>query len=221
MNPRSTALAAPMSEIDTARILRSVLVGRRSIRRYACEPVPESLIKELLEAAITAPSPHNRQPWRFLVVQRAATKQRLAMAMGAKLRHDRLLDGDPIDAIDRDVSRSYGRLTGAPALLVICMTLAEMDRYPDSWRNERERIMAIQATAMAVQNLLLAAHAAGLGACWMCAPLFCPEVVSGVLALPAEWETQGIVTLGYPADTGKPMRRHPVAEVTVHEGPSS
>jgi coenzyme F420-0:L-glutamate ligase/coenzyme F420-1:gamma-L-glutamate ligase len=221
VDPQDTALAAPLKEIDAERILRHLLLGRRSIRRYKNDEVPGQLITELLEAAITARSPHNRQPWRFLVIQRTETKQRLAMAMGARLRYDRMLDGDPLDAIEKDVSRSYTRLTCAPVLLVVCTTLAEMDQYPDTGRHERERIMAIQATAMAVQNLLLAAHAANLGTCWMCAPLFCPDVVSGVLALPGDWEPQAIVTLGYPADDGKPIRRRRVLEVTVYDNPTS
>jgi hypothetical protein len=67
--------------------------------------------------------------------------------------------------------------------------------------------MAVQSTAMAVQNLLLAAHAEGLGACWMCAPLFCPEVVRSVLAFPAYWQPQGLITLGWPADGGRERQR--------------
>jgi len=73
--------------------------------------------------------------------------------------------------------------------------------------------MAIQGTAMAAQSLLLAAHAAGLGACWICAPMFCPDTVAAVLDLPADWEPQALVTLGYAAEPGKPFRRRAAAEV--------
>jgi F420 biosynthesis protein FbiB-like protein len=79
--------------------------------------------------------------------------------------------------------------------------MADMDRYPDEKRSRNEYLMAVQSTAMAVQNLLLAAHAEGLGACWMCAPLFCPDVVSAELDLPADWQPQALITLGYPAET--------------------
>ncbi|HYB58390.1 MAG TPA: nitroreductase family protein, partial [Alphaproteobacteria bacterium] len=67
--------------------------------------------------------------------------------------------------------------------------------------------------AMATQNLLLAAHAEGLGACWMCAPLFCPDTVAAAIGLPPGWEPQALVTLGRPASAGKPARRKPVAEM--------
>ena len=74
--------------------------------------------------------------------------------------------------------------------------------------------MAVQGTAMAGQNLLLAAHALGLGACWMCAPLFCPEVVAAELELPPDWQPQGLVTLGWPAQTRRRGRK-PLAEVAL------
>ena len=67
---------------------------------------------------------------------------------------------------------------------------------------------------MAGQNLLLAAHALGLGACWMCAPLFCPDVVVDALRLPADWQPQGLVTLGWPAQTRSRGRR-PLDEVLL------
>ena len=170
------------------------------------------MLDSLLQAAIAAPSAHNRQPWRFLVIQGQTTKRRLALAMGERLRADRLRDGDAEAAIASDVSRSFTRLTGAPVLVLVCVSMIDMDRYPDASRNQCERTMAVQGTAMATQNLLLAAHAAGLGACWMCAPLFCPDTVVAALRLPADWEPQGIVALGYPADHGKPYRRRDVAE---------
>ena len=138
--------------------------------------------------------------------------------MGEKLRADRLRDGDAAEAIERDVSRSFARLTGAPVLVLVCMSMTDMDRYPDASRNQSERTMAVQGTAMAAQNLLLAAHAAGLGACWMCAPLFCPDTVIAELGLPADWEPQGIVTLGYSAENGKPFRRRHVDESVRYEG---
>ncbi|WP_230427094.1 nitroreductase family protein [Cupriavidus yeoncheonensis] len=191
-----------------------LLQHRRSIRRYLDCPIPEQTLDRLLEAAINAPSAHNRQPWRFVVLRAAADKASLARAMGRKLRMDRLADNDPEDIVEADVARSYARLTGAPALVLVCLTMADMDRYDDERRNRFEHQMAVQSTAMAGQNLLLAASAAGLGACWLCAPMFCPDTVRQALDLPQDWEPQGIITLGYPADTGKPFRRRPVAEVT-------
>jgi nitroreductase len=93
------------------------------------------------------------------------------------------------------------------------MTMADMDRYADAHRANAERQMAVQGTAMAMQNLLLAAHACGLGASIMCAPLFCPGTVQACLELPPDWEPQGLIILGWPNAGGKPFKRLPLADV--------
>jgi coenzyme F420-0:L-glutamate ligase / coenzyme F420-1:gamma-L-glutamate ligase len=186
------------------------LAARRSIRRYRPDPVPRRLIEAVLTAATWAPSSHNRQPWRFAVITAAPPRERLATAMGAKLHADLTADNVAADLIAQDVHRSYQRISGAPCLILLCLTMADMDVYPDPRRQANEWIMAVQSTAMAGQNLLLAAHAVGLAACWMCAPLFCPEVVQQTLNLPAGWQPQGLVTLGYAAEA-RVKTRHPLA----------
>ncbi len=193
-----------------ADILLDLIKSRRSIRRYTDVSIPRSSILRLLEAAIWAPSAHNRQPWRFAVITEPAAKDRLARAMGERLQADRTADGDDPADIARDVARSYARLTGAPALIVVCLSLVDMDTYPDPQRAHNERIMAVQSTAMAAQNLLLQAHANGLAACWLCAPLFVPTLVQKTLKLPDDWEPQGVITLGEAAET-KEKTRLPVA----------
>jgi len=175
--------------------------SRRSLRRYEARPVADEVIRQLLTAAVWAPSAHNRQPWRFAVVRQPAEKEQLARAMGARLRADLEADHVPESVIEKDVSRSYERITLAPVVIVLALSMADMDRYPDEKRSRAERTMAVQSTAMAGQNFLLAAHKAGLGACWMCAPLFCPDVVRAALRLPDDWEAQALITLGYPAQT--------------------
>jgi F420 biosynthesis protein FbiB-like protein len=185
------------------------LHSRRSIRRYRPDPVPRQMIEQLIEGATWAPSAHNRQPWRFAVTTSEATKEALARAMGARLRSDLEADGVSEALIAKDTQRSYERITGAPCLIVVCLTLVNMDTYPDERRQQLEFLMAAQSTAMAGQNLLLGAAASGLGACWMCAPLFAPDVVKDVLTLPDDWQPQGMITLGYPAET-KVKTRHPL-----------
>lgn len=191
-----------------------LILGRRSIRRYQQKAVPQSLVNQLLTAATWAPSAHNRQPWRFVVISGLEKKRRLAQAMGDKLRRDLTRDGVDSMLIEKDVSRSYRRITGAPLLVLVCMSMEDMDSYPDERRQTNEWTMAIQSTAMAGQNLLLTAHALGLGACWMCAPLFCPEVVQEVLELPMDWQPQGLVTIGFPAET-KEKDRLPINIFTL------
>jgi coenzyme F420-0:L-glutamate ligase/coenzyme F420-1:gamma-L-glutamate ligase len=204
----------PMSPFES---FHRLVADRRSIRRYEASALPADMLERILTAARWAPSAHNRQPWRFAILTPPHWKDRLARAMGERLRRDRQADGDPAAAIEQDVARSHARITGAPAVIVVALDMSDMDRYPDD-RQRAEHIMAVQSTAMATQNLLLAAHAEGLGACWMCAPLFCPDVVAEALALPTGWEPQAIVTLGRPAGRGKPASRRPIEEISWRPG---
>ena len=181
---------------EVVQLVRS----RRAIRRYLDKPVPQDLLNKILEAAMWSPSAHNRQPWRFAVLTDADEKVRLANAMGNRLREDRLADGDALDVIERDVARSYGRITGAPVVIAVCLSMGDMDSYPDTHRIEAERTMTVQSVAMAAQSLWLLAHAAGLGMCWLCAPLFVPQLVRDTLDLPPDWEPQGLMTMGWPAE---------------------
>jgi F420 biosynthesis protein FbiB-like protein len=187
---------------------------RRSIRHYQDQPISREVIEELLTLAGWSPSAHNRQPWRFAVIITSATQQALAQAMNNRLRRDLQADHVPQDIIENDVARSYSRITGAAALICVCLSMADMDVYPDEKRASSERVMAIQSVAMAGHTLLLAAHHVGLGACWMCAPLFCPDVVQDVLALPDDWEPQALITLGYPAEERQRDRR-PIQDFTL------
>jgi F420 biosynthesis protein FbiB-like protein len=171
------------------------------------------VVDRLLAAAIAAPSAHNRQPWRFAILDDAASQERLAVAMGNRLRADRRADGDDADDIERDVARSYARITEAPLAILVCLDLGDMDPYPDEQRRTAEHVMAIQSTAMAMQNILLAAHAEGLGACVMCAPLFCAETVVAALDLPKGWEPQSLVTIGPPAGGPKDRPRLPLEKI--------
>lgn len=184
--------------------------GRRSIRRYAATPVSPATLTALLTAASWAPSAHNRQPWRFCVVIEQARKEELSHRMGERWRTDLAADGASAAEIERRVAISRTRLTTAPALVVPCVAMEDMDTYADERRNRAEWLMAVQSVALACQNLLLAAHDAGLGACWMCAPLFAPDVVCAALELPAAWEPQAMITVGYPAEV-RQRERAPLA----------
>jgi F420 biosynthesis protein FbiB-like protein len=195
--------------------LIAAIRSRRSLRRYADEPVRRETIERVLTAAAWAPSAHNRQPWRFVIMTEPAAQEHLARAMGERLRSDRLADGDAPEAVAADTNRSAARITGAPVVILACLTMRDMHHYPDSRRKKAEYSMAMQSVAMAIQNLLLAAHAEGLGACWLCAPLFCPDTVRAALELPDDWEAQALITLGYPASAGKPATRRALADVVV------
>jgi coenzyme F420-0:L-glutamate ligase/coenzyme F420-1:gamma-L-glutamate ligase len=206
IHPKQARIVAMTDRLSFFDLVRT----RRSIRRYADQPVDRWRIEAALEAAAHAPSAHNRQPWRFAVITSPEAKERLASAMGERLRADRLADGDSPDVVDADVARSHARITSAPALVLACMTMADMNQSADARRSNAERSMAMQSVAAAIQNLLLAVHAQGLAACWMCAPLFAPDAARLALDLPADWEPQALITLGYPAELPKPKVVQPL-----------
>jgi F420 biosynthesis protein FbiB-like protein len=201
--------------MTTTEQLLTLMRRRRSVRRFRPAPVAEAQVRRVLEAARLAPSAHNRQPWRFVVLAEETQRARLADAMAARLRADRLADGaDPQD-VEADAARSRGRLIQAPCAILVCLTLQAMDRYPDPRRSAAEERMAVQSVAMAGENLLLAAAAEGLAACWMCAPLFAPQEARRALGLPDEWDPQGIVLLGEPAEDPRLRGRLSLEEVTL------
>ncbi|NCC35798.1 MAG: nitroreductase family protein, partial [Chloroflexia bacterium] len=161
----------------------TLIRGRRSVRAFRPDPLTRAQIELLLEAARWAPSPHGRQPWRFVVLTTPEAKLRLADAMGAEWRRQLALDGQDAATIDLRFRKSHERITGAPVVIVPCLYLAELDVYPDAERQDAEHIMAIQSLGCAVQNLLLAAYAQGFDGGWMCAPLFCQATVRAALGL--------------------------------------
>ena len=195
--------------------LTAAIERRRSIRRCRPDTIAPEVIERLLLAATQAPSAHNRQPWRFVVLDTPAGKERLATAMAQRLRQDRTADKDNPQAIEADVSRSYARITMSPVNIVVCVDMGDMDSYPDESRRNAEYLMAVQSAAMATQNLLLAAEHEGLGACIMCAPLFCPQTVLETLELPKAWVPQLLVTVGSPANAGKIRPRLPLDTVVT------
>jgi F420 biosynthesis protein FbiB-like protein len=150
-------------------------------------------------------------------------KKRLAKAMAETWFNDLRKDGIPEqEALKIVKEESIKRFTESPVLIVVCVTMKDMDKYPDERRMKAEYIMAVQSVAAAVQNMLLATYVEGLGACWICAPLFCQDVVKKVLKLPEDFEPQAILTLGYPLEKCKPPTRKPLSEIvwvlTLKEG---
>ncbi len=140
-------------------------------------------------------------------------KQNLAEAMGRELSRARIADGDDPQDVERDVERSIKRISQAPIVLVACLEMTEMDRYPDPQRNQAEYLMAVQSVAMVGQNIMLLAYAEGLGTCWMCAPLFSPSSVHETFDIPPEWIPQGLILLGHAETAVNLPNRKPLKEV--------
>ena len=191
--------------------------GRRSVRQYLSKEVPEDLVDMVLEAGRWAPSPHCRQPWRFAVIAKEETKERLAEAMGEEWRSNLEMDGQSTEVVEKRLEGARWRLLDAPVLVLLCLYLEELDEYPDAARQQSETTMAVQSLGAAAQNMLLAAYDLGLDCGWMCAPLFCPEKVVEALGLDPSVIPHALLTLGY-AESDPPKRRgrRPLEELIVY-----
>lgn len=167
--------------------LYEAIYGRKSIRSFDdTRDISQELILKLLKAACQAPSAGNLQPWMFVVVRDIEIRMKLVIAAGGQ---------------------SF--VGQAPVVIVVC---ANMEIAAGGYRTRGTGIYAIQDTAAATENLLLAAYAEGLGSCWVGA--FDGELVVEILSLPAKIRPLAMVPVGYPQrDRQKPPKRE-VSEVT-------
>lgn len=164
-----------------------VLARRRSVRHFnSKQAVTDADVKALLEAAIVAPSAGNIQPWRFTVVRSEEARERLAAAM-----HQRWA-------------------AAAPAIIVVAVDPRPCyARYSD----RGETLYAIQDTAAAVENILLAAVDRGLASCWIGA--FDEVAVRDALEIKPPIRPIAVLPIGYSAESaGRPARR-PLEEITT------
>lgn len=190
------------------------LYTRRSIRRFQDRPVEAERLKQVLQAAVWAPSAHNKQPWRFVVLESELSRQRLVAAMEKLFREDLQKDGVPKDEIETRLERSRQRILGAPAALILLLAQEDLPENLSPARREKEMSMAVQSVALAGGQILLAAHALGLGGLWMCAPLFAQKAVQQSLGLPESWLAQALILLGYAVEQPTAPERKPLTEVT-------
>jgi nitroreductase len=167
-----------------------VLEKRRSVREFDPDrDVSAEQIDRLLEAAIMAPTAGDRQPWHFVVVRDAATK----------------------DAVSRTALRQ-SFITAAPVMIVVC---GEPERSGARKGQEMAELHTVQDTSAAVQNILLAATDAGLGSCWVSA--LREDELRQVLGLSEIYRPLAIIPIGYIARRpgARPPKR-PLSEVTSY-----
>src|SRR5262249_51728652 len=185
----------------------------RSMRRLKSDPVPDELIREILEAAICAPSGGDSQHWRFIVVKDPETKKQL------QIRYKRAFEDlrkrfhaapPPPGKTEEQKQRmlaARNHLTEhfheAPVLIVCCL-------QGDSGSG----VGAGASIYPAVQNMLLAARALGLGATLTTRHLLYANEVDQILGLPSEAKTFAIIPISYPLGNFGPLSRAPVEQVT-------
>jgi nitroreductase len=161
---------------------------RRSIRKFKDEPIPEELLERLIQDAMWAPSAMNTQPWKFYVFTGAARGGLISIAEGCIDRLDTRMETLFDDKMRQRVRGYFHDFGGAPAIVVLVSHLPTEEVY---------RKGSLFSACAAMQNFLLLAHEAGLGACWMTGPLWVEEEIISYLNCPG-WGLVGISPVGWP-----------------------
>ena len=166
--------------------LLSLIKSRRSVRRYLPDPVPQEVLDQVLEAGRWAPSANNQQPWAFIVIQDEQVRREVARHAAYYLARQ-------------------ARVDEAPLLIVMCGHVRR--------RVHREYLRG--DVGMAGMQMMLQAHALGLGSCWVDG--LDREAIAKVLQIPDSLEIAGVLTLGYPNEIPAQTTRKPLFEIVHYD----
>jgi len=154
-----------------------IIYERRSIRRYKRKPVPDEVLRAILEAGRLAPTANNKQPWYFIVVRNPDLKGKLVFSSWNSFIED------------------------ASAVIVGC-------------GDSREKWAVVDVT-IALQNMVIAAEALGLGSCWI--GHFVEKEVKRALKIPDHLKVVAMITIGYPAERPEPPPKKALDEIVRYE----
>ncbi len=188
--------------------------SRRSIRKYTNQKVSHEIVEQLIEAASWAPSNHNRQGWKFIIFEDLAEIRSLA----EKIRNFIKNSIEEFPKLSAEQSQELVHYSGAfeqaPVLILTMQkkSPAVGKRIMKLASSELASGEAV-STAMACQNLLLAAHALGLGTCIMTAPLLAGQIWKSLDNLPIGYEPTCLIAVGYPAEMPQAPRRKKIEHI--------
>ncbi|MBW6514648.1 MAG: nitroreductase family protein [Candidatus Syntrophosphaera sp.] len=154
--------------------LKELIASRHSVRDFLPDPIPEDILRDILEAGRLAPSAQNKQPWRYLVFQDPNEIKKLARNCGL-------------------IGLSNFFISKAPCLIIACADASKNVRI-----NQQDYYLV--DTAISFQQMILTAWDHGIGSCWLAA--FSEKVLSKYLKLPKSWRIVALSPFGYPADKG-------------------
>lgn len=197
---------------------RDAVLVRRSIRQFADIAVDSDLLREAIGEALTAPAPHHTHPVRFVWVRDLTTRRALLDAMKQAWAVDLSGDGRTPESVEKRVARGQ-ILYDAPEVVIPFLVPDGAHDYPDERRNAAEHTMFTVAVGAAVQALLVALAARGVGSCWIGSTIFAADIVRRQLELDASWEPMGAIAIGYPhgypEETLEPRTPLPAGQMLV------
>ena len=191
----------------------------RSLRRFKPDPIPADILYQLIQAATRAPSGSNSQRWRFLVVQNHEARKKVGDVYKASWaeysppgRLAAITNPAERRRVETAIHLSETMGTEPPVLVVFCSPKAAPSSNPAKALTDARTAGA--SIYPALQNMLLAARAHGIGGCLTTIHLFREAELKSALGIPDDVDTYAIVPLGYPTDNFGPLRRKPVEEVS-------
>jgi nitroreductase len=197
-----------------------ILYTCRSMRRLKPDPVPDELIYKVLDAGIRAPSGGGVQAWRFLVVTDPDIKRQVAAIYqrGWRIAEQRYLEaGAALDKNMQAAAYLADHLAEAPVLLFACLRARKIHAERLAGPNATNFLRIIGGSIYpAVQNILLACRALGLGATLTSVTTQYEDEIKTILGLPEYISTYAMIPIGYPLGRFGPVTRVPVEQVTWH-----
>jgi coenzyme F420-0:L-glutamate ligase/coenzyme F420-1:gamma-L-glutamate ligase len=195
---------------NTSKILKS----RRSYKLdFSDKRVERKIIEDCIDIARWAPSAHNGQYWRYIIIEQGRIRENLINMMNIKLKEDLTQDGKSADHIKKKVKKTKNQFLNAPYLILLCLDNEDLENYSDIERTQNEFIMGIQSISASATYFLLALESRNIAACWYCAPLFAQELIKETLHLPISYTPMAFFAIGYPLKIPDTPKRKKLNEI--------
>lgn len=187
--------------------LLDLIKSRRTIREYKAKSVPQDLIEKILEAGRWAPSAHNMQPWKFVVVKNKNKINQIADLLEKKA--DELFSG--FNIVMRDTAKNIRKANLILAVYTSGIIVKKFEKLGPPY-SKIGNVYEIQSVTNAIENMLIYIHSLGLGAAWYGMALFCEKEINDLLG--QKGELLALLSLGYPDKVPSVSNRKEVSEIT-------
>lgn len=200
--------------VNEEKIIFKNLKSRRSYKlEFKTVEINRESIEECIDIARYAPSAHNRQHWRYIILEQDSTREKLINKMNQKLKEDLVKDGIDDSFISQKTKKRRETFLKAPLLVLLCLDTGELEGYRDNERNRLEYLMGVQSISASATYFLLALEAKGFASSWYCAPLFAEDIVKEVLNIPNTYIPMAFFTIGFPKTIPNVPKRKNLNEI--------